>query len=367
MKKVSLITIHLGTNFGSILQTIATTVVLEKMGCAVEVINYIPDRCTWKRFFIDAIKNPSKLVRIFISLPVVAINKYTYNSFLSKRIKLSKPIYSSDNFVEKCPMADLYITGSDQVWNSIHNEGLDKHYYFANFPDDAVKIAYSSSIGRECIDQDEYDKVKVLLGSYKSISVREESAKEIIKSMGYKVTQLVDPTFMLNREEWKNYMANRIIHEPYLLVYLPYNIHNKYVIYESIKKISQKRNLKIVAFANHHVLPEKMADKTIFFANPGDFLSLIYYADFVVTNSFHGTAFSITMNKPFFVYLSSKFGTRILSILNLCSLQNRLLKADEIISDKKINSTLDYMSVNDLLDKEREKTYLFLNEALNNC
>ena len=110
-----------------------------------------------------------------------------------------------------------------------------------------------------------------------------------------------------------------------------------------------------------------MADKTIFFANPGDFLSLIYYADFVVTNSFHGTAFSITMNKPFFVYLSSKFGTRILSILNLCSLQNRLLKADEIISDKKINSTLDYMSVNDLLDKEREKTYLFLNEALNNC
>lgn len=366
MKKISLLTIHLGSNFGSILQTIATAVVLKKMNCSVEVINYIPNRCTWKRFFIDTIKTPSKLVRIFISLPVVAINKYIYNSFLAKRVKVSRPIYSGDNFVEKCPSADIYMTGSDQVWNSIHNEGLDTHYYFADFPGNTIKIAYSSSIGRECVEQDEYDEMKLLLRSYKSISVREDSAKKIIENMGYKVTQLVDPTFMLNKEEWKDYMANRIVHEPYLLVYIPYNVHNKQIIYESARKISSKKNLKIVAFANHHILPEKMADKTIYFADPGDFLSLMYYADYVVTNSFHGTAFSITMNKPFFVYLSSKFGTRILSILNLCSLQSRLLRADEIVSDEKISGTIDYILVNNLLDKERKRTYLYLNDALNN-
>ena len=364
MKKISLLTIHLGANFGSILQTIATVVVLKKMDCVIEVVNYVPDRCTWRRFFIDTIKVPSKLIRIFISLPVVAINKHIYNSFLAKHVKVSTPIYSHDDFVGKCPLADIYMTGSDQVWNSIHNEGLDKHYYFADFPENTVKIAYSSSIGRVSLEQDEYNKVKLLLRTYKAISVREESAKKIIENMGYNVTQLVDPTFMLNKEEWKEYMSNRIVHDSYLLVYLPYNIHDKRIIYKSVRKISDKMNLKVVTFANHHILPEKMADKTIYFANPGDFLSLMYYADYVVTNSFHGTAFSIVMNKPFFVYLPNKFGTRILSILNLCSLQNRLLEADEFVSDEKMNVALDYTRVNGLLDGERKRTYMFLNDAL---
>lgn len=361
--KISLLTIQLGSNFGSILQTIATSKIFENYNYKVEVINYIPDRCTWKRFFSTYMRNPISFLKMFVAFPVVLINKHIYNSYLSKYTNVSKQIHSNDNFAEVCPKADIYVTGSDQVWNSIHNEGLDRRYYFDGFPKETIKIAYSSSIGREQLSHEEYNEVKQMLSSYKAISVRETSAKSIIESMGYKVTHLLDPTFMLNKIEWDKYKSKRIIKSPYLLVYLPYNIHDNKLIYKTIRKIANEKELKVVSFS-WTIKPDKLADKTIFFANPGDFLSLMSYADYIVTNSFHGTAFSINLNKQFIVYLPSGFGTRITSILELCSLRNRLLEPNEIISIEKMNEVIDYTMVNNILDRERLRTQVFLKEAL---
>ena len=364
MKNVSLITIHVGSNFGSNLQTIATCEILKKMNCNTIVINYIPERCTFRRFCSKRSKSIFTILTTPISAITFLLNRKIYHSFLKKYVTLSSPIYSKDNFIDKCPKADIYITGSDQVWNSIHNEGLDVRYYFDGFPKGIKKIAYSSSIGREKLGDSEYAEVKRMLGSYKAISVREVSAQAIIASMGYHVSCLLDPTFMLDKLEWVKYMSKRFVKEAYILVYLPYNIHNKGLIYKSVRQIAQSKNLKVVAFS-WTMHQEKLADTTIYFASPGDFLSLMYYADVVITNSFHGTAFSINLNKLFYVYLPTGFGTRIMSILQLCSLEHRLLKPEEIISKKKIDDEIDYKLVNTILDGERMKTYTFLNKALN--
>lgn len=364
MKRAVLITIHLGSNFGSILQTVASASVLRKMSCEIEVVNYIPDRCTWKRFFRNSFGKWWSFARhLFIGFPIIALNKHIYNSYLRKYVAVSNPIYTSDDFIAVCPKADIYVTGSDQVWNSIHNEGLDKHYYFDGFPEGTIKIAYSSSIGRESLDEWEYNEVKRMLGTYKAISVREASAKILIESMGYKATHLLDPTFMLDRNDWKKYMGKRKISHPYVLVYLPYNIHDKGLIYQSVRKLAAVKNLNIVAFS-WGIRPEKFADKTIFFANPGDFLSLMFHADYVVTNSFHGTAFSVNLNKQFWVYMPTGFGTRIQSILDLCSLQSRLLQPDEVINNDKMVQVIDYAPVNSILGNERRKAYDFLKKAL---
>lgn len=363
MKRAALITIHLGSNFGSILQTIASSLVLRNVQYDVEVINYIPDRCTWKRFFNDGFSHLKLFLKMFVAFPIRAYNKHIYNSFLHRFVPVSKPIYNSDNFLAVCPEADIYVTGSDQVWNSIHNEGLDKHYYFDGFPKDTIKIAYSSSIGRESLDEQEYKEVKRMLGTYKAISVREASAKTLIESMGYKATHLLDPTFMLDRENWKKYMSKRKVKQAYLLVYLPYNIHNKSLIYQTVRKLAAGKNLKVVTFS-WDIRPDRFADKTIFFANPGDFLSLMYHADYVVTNSFHGTAFSMNLNKQFWVYMPTGFGTRIQSILDLCHLQGRLLQPDEVLSDDKMAQCIDYVPVNSILHVERQKTYDFLKKSL---
>lgn len=300
---------------------------------------------------------------MFILFPVELANRHIYISYLAKYVKISKAIYARDNFVCVCPKADIYVTGSDQVWNSVHNEGLDKRYYFDGFPDGSIKIAYSSSIGREQLPVGEYEEVKRMLGSYKAISVREASAKQLIEGMGYKVTHLIDPTLMFTKENWKLYMSKRLLKEPYLIVYLPYNVHNMQLIYQTIRKVAGRKQLKVVSFS-WHILPDRLADKTMFFSNPGDFLSLMYHANYVITNSFHGTAFSINLNKQFSVYLPSDFGTRIMSILELCGLTNRLLGADEIISGNMVDKEIDYASVNAILDKEREKAHEFLTCAL---
>lgn len=363
MKQVALITIHLGSNFGSILQTVASASVLREMQCEVKIINYIPERCTWKRFFTDSLRNIYSFVMMFLALPIVGINKYIYNSFLRKSVSVSEPIYDSNDFIAACPKADIYVTGSDQVWNSIHNEGLDRHYYFDGFPKGTIKIAYSSSIGRESLDEREYAEVKRMLGTYKAISVREASAKALIESMGYKATHLLDPTFMLDRESWKKYMSQRKIKQPYVLVYLPYNIHDKNLIYQTVRKLATDKDLRVVTFSWGARL-DRFADKTVFFANPGDFLSLMYYADYVVTNSFHGTAFSVNLNKQFWVYMPTGFGTRIQSILDLCHLQDRLLQPDEVLRDDKMARHIDYAPVNSILNVERQKTYDFLKKAL---
>lgn len=363
MKKISLITIHVGANFGSILQTIATAYTLKQQSCEVKVINYIPDRCTWKRFFYSHFKSVTSIMRMLPSFLMKAANDHIYNSYLSKYVKITKPIYAEDNFVSVCPKADVYVTGSDQVWNSIHNEGLDTRYYFDGFPESTVKFSFSSSIGREQLPLEEYEEVKRMLESYKAISVREASAKQLIERMGYKVTHLLDPTLMLTKEDWKLYMSKRLIKEPYLIVYLPYNIHDIQLIYKTIRKIANRKQLKVVSFS-WNIIPDGFADRTMFFSNPGDFLSLMYHADYVVTNSFHGTAFSINLNKQFSVYLPSSFGTRVMSILKLCGLSNRLLKADEIVSESMIDAEIDYTPVNTILNKEREKINVFLTRTL---
>lgn len=356
MKSVSFLTIHFGANFGSVLQTIATYRILESLNCDVTCINYIQDRWTWRAYF--NVKNPFKLVKRILYIPIEFANRYIYQSFLKKHVKLTPKIYKN-NFANKCPKSDVYITGSDQVWNSKHNQGVDTIYYYENIQ--APKVAFASSFGQEQLSEKEYTAVKELLGSYSHLSVREESGKRIVESMGYFAEHLLDPTFLLNKEEWQNYMSQRKIKEDYLLIYTPYNTVNKQAIFDAAYSIAQEKKLKIVTFS-WNWQKEKMADYTITFANPGDFLSLMHYATYVITNSFHGTAFSINLNKQFSVFMPSSFSTRISSIIEICGLQSRIVPEQFSIEQSK--EYIDYTSVNKVLDAERKKSIEFLIQAL---
>lgn len=361
MKTAAVITIHIGQNFGSNLQTIATSEVIKKLGYRPLIVNYIPQRVSRRSYWKDAIKNPIKFCWRIINAPLFYKNLRIYESYQAKYCELTWPIYDEDNFLNSCPKADIYITGSDQVWNSKHNQGFNRRYFWAGLPSECLKISYASSFGVENLSREEYQIVKEYLSGYKDISVREHSAKTIIESMGFKAEHLLDPTFMLSRQEWTSFMSQRIVKERYLLVYVPYNIVDKNDLYTTARIISNKLNLKVVTFSWGYN-KEKLADKTVKFANPGDFLSLIYYADYVITNSFHGTAFSINLNKQFSVYMPSGFGTRIDSILSLCKLQNRLVSKE--FDSQVLSEPINYDCVNTILEGERSKALIFLKRAL---
>lgn len=359
MKNISFITIHIGSNFGSNLQTIATAQVFKMLGFNSTVVNYIPPRVTYKRFWQIAFSSPLKFCKKIIALPLFWINKNIYNGYLAKHCNVSKPIYNEEDFASKCPKADYYVTGSDQVWNFKHNEGLDTHYFFEGIK--GKKIAYASSIGMEYLSKEEQLSLKKYLKDYEAISVREVSAKKQLQALGIEATHVLDPTLMLNKEQWSKYISKRIEQDNYILVYLPYNITDEEVIYRTIRKIAKQKQLKVVTFSWTYFTNRK-ADKTYRFCNPCDFLSLMYYADFVVTNSFHGTAFSINLDKQFWVYMPSKFSTRVESLLELCKINNRQLM-DEINTET-INEVIDYTVVNSILNKERQKAFDFLRNAL---
>jgi hypothetical protein len=155
-------------------------------------------------------------------------------------------------------------------------------------------------------------------------------------------------------------MSKRKVKENYLLIYIPYNTLDKNGIFDFARKIAKERGLKVVTFS-WDWRKDNMADETITYATPGDFISLIHYADYVVTNSFHGTAFSINLNKEFSVFMPSAFSTRISSIIDLCGLRERMVTGE--FKAEKISSPIDYILVNSILDKERTKSIEFLKQA----
>lgn len=356
MKNISLITIHNVANFGSVLQTIATVKALEKAGCKAKVVNYIQERFRLRNTFRDCHSIKSFISNI-LYFPNKIINKYVYGKFLKKHVTLTHPIFAQDKFFSKEIEADIYVVGSDQVWNSTYNSGLDGHYFWEGIPQDSIKISFASSIGKTKLSIEEKQQIKKYLKSFKALSVREESCVILLRELGLDPIQLPDPTFMLNKDEWSKYISKRIVQQKYILVYTPYNTVDKGVIFRSARRLAEKYSLKVITFS-WSFNTDKSADYTVRYADPGDFLSLFFHAAYVLTNSFHGTAFSINLNKKFWVYMPSGFTTRLESLLDLCSLKSRILTGE--ISEDDMLSEIDYSGINRRLEHERIKSMEFL-------
>lgn len=359
MLKADIITIHIGKNFGSVLQTIATCEILKTLGVLPIVVNYIPPRATYCYYWKQGTASLIKMLRRLLFFPIHYISNANFYKYLSSHCELSEKIYASDDFVKKCPKADLLITGSDQVWNYNHNQGIDKHYFFDGIKE--KKIAFSSSIGMKELPENYRMYMQRALNEYSAVSVREDSALDLLSKIGINAVQLLDPTLLIDRSQWEKYAFSPKVKQKYLFVYLPYNTDNIELVYKTVRKIADNKQLKVVTYSAE-IFNCKYADKTIKFSTPGDILSLILYADFVVTNSFHGTAFSINLNKQFYVYMPSHFSTRLESILNLCNLKDRIL--NDVVSKTEVNKVINFDESNAILTKERKKAIDFLTKAI---
>ena len=146
-KKVIIVTVHIGANFGSALQAYATKKIFQDLDYEVSVLDYHPSRMTWKRYFLGMLDSPGRFCRRLLFLPKQIVNNSMFSSFLNKYCSLTKAYYSLDEIKRDLPKADIFVTGSDQVWNSFYNEGLDEVYYLDYLPNDVKKIAFASSLG----------------------------------------------------------------------------------------------------------------------------------------------------------------------------------------------------------------------------
>ena len=270
-----------------------------------------------------------------------------------------KTYKNNEELIKNTPKADIYCTGSDQVWNSDWNGGIDKALFLDFAPNNKRKIAYAASFGKNQLDEFEIKETKKMLKKYKKISLRESNGVKIMESLGIDDTiNVVDPTLLLTGDEWRKISSNKYANEKYILVY---NLNRNKKIDKYAENLSKKTGLK-VKFLSYQL--HEFYKKGKMYCNPvvEDFLALIDNAEYVISDSFHATAFSINFNTNFIIVFPNKFSSRVKSILELTGLENRVAK-DE--NDLEIcNKKIDFKYANEIIKKEREKSLKWLANAL---
>lgn len=281
------------------------------------------------------------------------------------------PRFSSINSTELARPFSACIVGSDVVWKPEIAQEIDSEIYFLRFlPDRVRKIAYAASIGTDdsLVLKTLQTRYSELLSDFDCISVREKTAAEFLRPLTQKdVTQVLDPVFLLDAQCYTSLIQKMPAptQEPYLYVYmLSYNEH----LVQFAKEIAEKRNCKII-FDLH--TKANLSLKTVFAsrgipstdAGPMEFLNLIYHADMVLCDSFHGTAFSILFHKDFYTFGNRNGGidisARMRDLLELLSLQDRYL-----CSQAQEKKAIDYTQADEKLEKLRRHSLEYLQQAL---
>lgn len=367
MKKAEIITIFDNTNFGTYLQALALALVIKKSGFEVEIVDYIrPGQSeeAWKRFADNFIK---KIYYTFWEFPRWRKLRNGCHQFVSHFVPSSKIRYTSyEGLISNPPLADIYVTGSDQVWNSIYNEGIDKSFYLDFAPPGSKRVAYAASIGMPEIPEGEVEETKRLLHKYSAITVREADASRILAGLGFNdVPVVLDPTLLLDKPAWTD-IARRfspIKTEPYILVYSVEEKAQNELIGRYAGMISRKHGWKIyeISYNSYH-RRLKFADRHFLQVTPEIFLQLMLNAEFVIVSSFHGTAFSINFNKQFLTVTPNRFNSRVDNILTLCNLRDRLVTSPSF--DIEALQPIDYGEVNKIIETERNQSIDLLNTML---
>lgn len=364
--KIAVVTLHRIYNYGSALQAYATQKIFEHAGHEVEIVDYITPQRTKRRIFFapaadTSLKGVKSVVYRVAKIGSLLLKELTFGSFVRRRMKLTKKYITVDDLRWDPPRADLYVTGSDQTWNSKYNEGVDGGFFLDFLPEKARRIAFVSSFGKTRLDEQEIRETTRYIRRYEGISVREDSAKDILATLGREdAVQLIDPTLQLAKEEWLALASKRLIKQPYLILMLLYNEDNHATEYA--RKIANEKGLKLVKISWEMKRPDGV-DQLMTHRSPQDFLSLFYHADFVVTNSFHGLAFSINLEKQFVVVPRNEFNSRIESLLRLTNLEDRLVSSEEALTVA--DRAIDYESVRCVLDGERERARQFIDRYTN--
>ncbi len=352
--RVSIITITDPINYGAVLQSFALYKYIKNIYGEAKVIQYNSN--LGKKEFLVLLKE--RLQMVLLRKRISRCKKFEYNhmEFTDQKYKSFKELLIDP------PQSDLYVVGSDQVWNSDIFGGLDPAF-FLDFVAGGKKISYASSIGKSNVSDSDLAKMKAYLQSFNAISVRESSAKSLLEEAGLvNVEHVLDPVFLLDKSDYFKL----------LLPYKPYKKEKYLLLYgfDSNKKmddianiIAGERKLKIVEIGGAR--KKHNCDKFLKNLGPEEFLSVLEGAEYVITSSFHGTAFSIIFGKSFVSVLPSERGTRIESILSLVGLENRLIKKAADIKINELMEKPDYHLAYKLLGIEISKSKEYLDKVIN--
>lgn len=342
MKPIGIITFHASLNCGSMLQAYALQRILkEKVGKDSEIINFSNKGQREAYATFHKYRSPKNLLGWslrLLFLPLLKRMEKDYAHFQKKYLKIGTDLYKENAELKAIDgMYDNYICGSDQVWNTRAVDADDA--YFLNFVTKGRKIAYATSLGATDVTEnpDEKKHIQSLLASFDAISVREHNAKHIIERIyPHEVPILLDPTLLLKKEDYEPLIGKPLIKGKYIFYYAMNYNHN---VNLTVNKIAKRYNMPVVIIDAKAWGPLRKFTYGFKISpqfGPLAYLNLVKYASMILTTSFHGTAFSVIFEKPFW-YIDSHIRNpkddRATSLMKLLGVLDRLQKEEYLVKN----------------------------------
>ena len=370
-KRITLVTWLGGGNFGTSLQSFALHRKLQNLGYSVTFLSGCPKKFT--------IKNKIKYVLGLIGVDLSSIKrKIKVEKLTSKQKKLQRFIQNNYNLAEAInskrqldrivDRTDVFVTGSDQIWNTVY---CFNPFYFLDFAKDKKRIAYASSMGISDFPNEHKQAVKSLLSKFQHIGVREQTAAKAISSLLERndIRQVLDPTFLLYKKDWfaisEKADIEIDIQNKYIFCYL---IGNNSWYKEQLQDVVASTGIKKVIVVPAVENKDFSVEGAIIYdaAGPLEFIKLIKEAAFVCTDSFHATALSLNMEVPFVEFMrfsddsKGSQNSRLYDILERYNLTYRIYNK----TDKRWADDIVYSAVSNQIKNDRKASLDFLVESI---
>lgn len=349
-KKVKIITYCTWTSIGSILQSCALVRVLKD--CGYDSVVWLED---WNRRLRSNVPGSFKdLLKWIYKIPVDGKIKQAHKKrqgFVSEHIQ-AEYFFDYQEFEQRAleNKNDVYLAGSDQIWNPDRSNPI----FFLDFVKDSKRISYAASMGKTEIFPKNEELFRSCLRSLACISVREQECADVLSAYTDKeIFVHIDPTFLINTATWRSLEHPYKVKKAYILLYMLY-WDNSYK--EQIVALKKRTGLPVYAICSG--ISGVCADKRIYDAGVEEFLWLVDHAEYVITSSFHGVAFSIIFQKKFAAVINPASPSRIENVLNILSVPR--VKIEELDHVESI----DYSIISANIEKERQRSIEYLKEAI---
>lgn len=339
--QIKTITCHDVYNTGASLQAYALVAYLNQLGHEAEIIDYKPDYLS-NHFSLTLVPNrrfDRPVIRqMYLSAKLPgrlkernSKRKKNFDQFRERYLPLTKRYQSLEELKRNPPQAQLYLAGSDQIWNTTFQNGRDAAFYLTFAPKNSVKASYAASFATEQIEPNWQKTVREWIKQLDFISVRESSGLQILDQLGIHGAQhVLDPVFLLNRSDWENLCGGQPGTEPYLFVY---DFDRSLEMRAIAEQLAAARGLKLYTLQDLGYGDRNFAE-----AGPLEFLTLIRHASVVLSNSFHATAFSMLFEREFWVMnRQERINTRMRDLTESVGLANRLIAEKEQVTEDEID------------------------------
>ncbi len=361
--KIACITFHNSSNYGAVLQTYALKEYMTSLGHEYQIINYSnPEKLKFDSIFgRNKDLNFGGYLYKLISFPYNAYVKKKFILFSNKYLNITRMYHTHEELKTLNGEYDYFICGSDQVWNASMVR-YDSAYFLSFVYNKAQKFSYAASFGKNTIAEKDVNFYSKMLSEIDRISVREKSGLNIVKKCSNKEAQVVlDPTLLLTSNQWGEIAVIPNVSKPYILAYV---LRHDKVVQSFLDKLKKQTGMKVIYISRGFV--SMLRDGATAIPSPEEWVGLFLNASYVVTTSFHGTAFSVNFNKPFFSFIQGDVNTdtnsRIVDFLESVELDNRIYTNS---SDEKIDLIVpNFEKANKKLAKYRNESKQYIKDSL---